>query len=142
MGASAETVAAYIADQPKAMQAVLRRIRATIRKAVPKAEETISYKIPTFKLHGRVLLHFAAWKNHVALYPAGSAAVVVAFKKELAAHDVNKGTIRFSLEEPLPIKLIERIAKFRAKEIARRQSLALARAANERAILDAARRDS
>jgi uncharacterized protein YdhG (YjbR/CyaY superfamily) len=118
MPSAAGSVATYIAAEPKAVQAVLRRMRATIRKAVPTAEETISYKIPTYKLHGRVLLHFAAWKNHVALYPAGSAAVVAAFKKELAAHDVSKGTIRFSLEEPLPIKLIERIAKFRAKEIA------------------------
>jgi uncharacterized protein YdhG (YjbR/CyaY superfamily) len=65
-----------------------------------------------------VLVHFAAWKNHVALYPAGSAAVVAAFKKELAAHDVSNGTIRFSLDKPLPLRLIERIAKFRAKEIA------------------------
>lgn len=118
MGTAARPVTEYIAAQPKAVQAVLRRMRATIRKAVPAVEETISYKIPTYKLHGRVLVHFAAWTNHVALYPAGSAAVVAAFKKELAAHDVSKGTIRFSLDEPLPLKLIERIATFRAKEIA------------------------
>lgn len=113
-----ETVAAYIAAQPKPVQTVLRRIRATIRKAVPAAEETISYKIPTYKLHGRVLLHFAGWKTHTALYPTGTTAVVAAFKKELASYEVSKGTIRFLLDEPLPIKLIERIAKFRAKEIA------------------------
>jgi uncharacterized protein YdhG (YjbR/CyaY superfamily) len=118
MAIATGSVATYIAAQPKAVQAALRRMRATVRKAVPTAEESISYKIPTYKLHGRVLVHFAAWKNHVALYPAGSAAVVAAFKKELAAHDVSKGTIRFSLDKPLPLRLIERIAKFRAKEIA------------------------
>jgi uncharacterized protein YdhG (YjbR/CyaY superfamily) len=113
-----QTVSDYIAAQPKAVQPVLRRMRATIRKALPGADETISYKIPTYKLHGRTVMHFAAWTQHVALYPAGSAAVVKAFAKELAAHDVSKGTIRFSLAEALPIKLIERIAKFRAKELA------------------------
>ncbi len=115
---ASETVSEYIAAQPKAVQVVLRRVRATIRKALPGADETISYKIPTYKMHGRTVIHFAGWTNHVALYPAGSAAVVKSFAKELAAHDVSKGTIRFSLDEPLPIKLIERIAKFRAKELA------------------------
>ncbi|MGA3037624.1 MAG: DUF1801 domain-containing protein [Vulcanimicrobiaceae bacterium] len=111
------SVADYIAAQPKTVQAVLRRMRTAIRKALPGAEETISYKIPAYKLHGKTVIHFAGWANHVALYPTGSAAVVAAFKKELSAHEVSKGTIRFSLEEPLPIKLIERIARFRAKEI-------------------------
>jgi uncharacterized protein YdhG (YjbR/CyaY superfamily) len=93
-------------------------MRAAIRKALPGSEETISYKIPTYKLQGRTIVHFAAWTNHVALYPTGSAGVVAAFKKELAVHEVRKGTIRFSLEQPLPTTLIERIARFRAKEIA------------------------
>lgn len=119
MATAADSVAKYIAAQPKAVQRALRRMRAAIRKAVPTAEETISYKIPTYKLHGRSVVHFAAWRNHVSLYPAGSAGVVATFKKELAAYEVRKGTIRFSLDEPLPTKLIERIARFRAKEIAK-----------------------
>lgn len=84
-------------------------MRAAIRRALPGAEETISYKIPTYKLHGKTVVHFAGWANHVALYPTGSAGVVATFKKELAGYDVSKGTIRFSLEQSLPIKLIERI---------------------------------
>jgi len=121
MATRSKEVTEYIAAHPKATQTALRRIRATLRTALPGAEETISYKIPTYKLHGRTVIHFAGWTNHVALYPAGSAAVLKAFAKELATHDVSKGTIRFSLDEPLPIKLIERIARFRAKEIAATQ---------------------
>lgn len=120
MAAGPKEVTEYIAEHPKATQTALRRIRATIRKALPGAEETISYKIPTYKLHGRTVIHFAGWTNHVALYPTGTTAVVAAFKKEPATNVISKGTIRFPLDEPLPIKLIERIAKFRAKEIAAR----------------------
>lgn len=118
MATQTATVDEYVAAQPKAAQGLLRRVRATIRKTVPSAEEMIRYNIPTYKLNGRPLLHFAVWAQHFGLYPAGSKAVVAAFKKELGAYDVSRGTIRFPLDEPLPLKLIERIAKFRAKEIA------------------------
>ncbi|MGH9159041.1 MAG: iron chaperone [Vicinamibacteraceae bacterium] len=108
----------YIADFPPAVQRVLDRVRSTIRKAVPDAEETISYKIPAYKLHGRTMLYFAGWKQHYSLYPANDR-LVAAFKKALAPYEVNdKGTIRFPLSEPVPVKLIEDIAKFRAKEAA------------------------
>ena len=107
----------YIANQPKPVQAALKRIRATIHKAVPNGEDAISYKIPAFRVHGRIALFYAGWTEHYSVYPAGSQAVIAKFKKELARYDVRKGTIRFSLDEPVPVRLIERIAKFRAKEL-------------------------
>ena len=109
----------YIASQPESEQGILARVRSAIRKAVPEAEETISYKMPTYKLHGGPVLYFAAWKQHYSLYPAG-ARVVAAFKDELAAYEVNKGTIRFPFSQSVPVKLIGRIAKFRAQEVAAR----------------------
>lgn len=105
----------YIATHPSDVQAVLQRVRSTIRKAVPAAEEAISYQIPTFKLHGKYAVYFAGWKQHYSIYPASSH-LVAAFKEELAPYEVNKGTIRFPLSEPVPVKLIGRIAKFLAKE--------------------------
>ena len=114
-----KSVAEYIASQPKAVQGILKRVRSTIREAVPRAEEVISYKIPTYKLHGGPVLYSGGWRKHYSLYPA-TAHVVAAFKDDLAPYEVSKGTIRFPLSEPVPVKLIERIAKFRAKEVAER----------------------
>jgi uncharacterized protein YdhG (YjbR/CyaY superfamily) len=115
-----KSVDEYIASQPEAVQGILGRVRSTIRKAVPGAEEVISYKIPTYKLHSDPVLYFAGWKQHYSLYPA-TERVVAAFMDELAPYEVNKGTIRFPLSEPVPVKLIGRIAKFRAKEVAERE---------------------
>jgi uncharacterized protein YdhG (YjbR/CyaY superfamily) len=114
-----DSVDEYIASQPEAMQGVLTRVRSTIRKAVPGAQEVISYKIPAYKLHGGPMLYFAGWRHHYSLYPATDH-VVAAFKDDLAPYKVNRGTIRFPLSEPVPVKLIKRIAKFRAKELAER----------------------
>ena len=114
-----KSVDEYIATHPEDVQAVLQLIRSTIRKAVPGAEEVISYQIPAYKLQGGRVLYFAGWKQHYSLYPA-SARLVAAFKEDLAPYEVNKGTIRFPLSEPVPVKLIERIAKLRAKEVAER----------------------
>jgi len=113
-----KSVDEYIASQPKAVQGVLKLVRNIIRKAVPKAEETISYQMPTYKLNGRPVLYFAGWKRHYSLYPA-SGNLVAAFQDALAPYEISKGTIRFPLSESVPVKLIERIAKFRAKEAAR-----------------------
>jgi uncharacterized protein YdhG (YjbR/CyaY superfamily) len=115
-----KTVDDYLAVQPQPSQVVLTRVRSAIRKALPKAEEVISYKIPTYKLNGSAVLYFAGWKQHYSLYPADNH-LVAAFQDELAPYKVNKGTIRFPLSEPVPVKLIERIAKFRAKELAQRE---------------------
>ena len=115
-----KSVGEYIAAQPEAMRGVLKRVRSTIRKALPRAEEMISYQIPAYKLHDGAVLYFAGWKHHYSLYPA-TGHVVAAFKNDLAPYEVSKGTIRFPISEPVPVKLIERIAKFRAKEVAGRE---------------------
>jgi uncharacterized protein YdhG (YjbR/CyaY superfamily) len=114
----------YIAGFPRAVRSVLERVRRAIRTAVPNAEEGISYKIPTYKMHGRPVLYFAAWTEHYSLYPSTDR-LVAAFKDELAPYEVSKGTIRFPLSEPVPVRLIERIAKFRAKEVAERSPFPL-----------------
>jgi uncharacterized protein YdhG (YjbR/CyaY superfamily) len=115
----------YISAQPKTAQVVLRRVRSTLRKALPGAEEVISYKIPAYRLHGGIVLYFAGWKQHYSLYPAGER-LVAAFKDQLASCKLSKGTIRFPLCEPVPVKLIEHIAKFRAEDAARREKSELA----------------
>ena len=84
----------YIASQSEDVQGVLKRVRSAIRKALPGADEVISYKIPTYKLHGTRVLFFAAWRHHYSLYPA-SDPVLAAFKDELAHYEINKRTIRF-----------------------------------------------
>ncbi len=114
--AAPKNVAAYIARFPRPVQTVLTRVRGIIRKAVPAAEEVISYQIPAFKLHGKPVLYFAAWKEHYSLYPSNTR-LVAAFKDELEGYERAKGTIRFPLSEPVPVKLIEGIARFRAKEV-------------------------
>jgi uncharacterized protein YdhG (YjbR/CyaY superfamily) len=121
-------VDAYIAAQHPTVQDALNRVRSAIRKALPQAEETISYKMPTYKLYGRAAVYFAAWKDHYALYLA-SAQLVAAYKDELAPYEISKGTIRFPVSAPVPVKLIEQIVKFRAKEIAGREK---AKAAKKR----------
>ena len=116
----------YIASQPTESQAILERVRKIIHQAVPGAEEVISYKMPTYKLHGTPVIHFAAWKQHYSLY-AATKPVIAAFKDELAAYEIYKGTIRFPLSQPVPVKLIGRIAKFRAKEAAEREKVKAAK---------------
>jgi len=118
---SFKSIDEYIAAQPEAARGVLECVRSSIRKAMPTAEEVISYKIPAYRLEGGLVLWFAGWKRHYSLYPAGDR-LVAAFRDELAPYEVNKGTIRFPLSEPVPEKLIEGIAKFRAKETARKKA--------------------
>ena len=100
----------YISFFPKEIQVKLKEMRATIQKAAPKAEEAISYMIPTFRLHGN-LVHFAAFKNHIGFYPG--AAGIEAFQKEFTGYETSKGTVQFPLDKPLPLKLITAITKFR-----------------------------
>jgi uncharacterized protein YdhG (YjbR/CyaY superfamily) len=107
----------YIATYPEDVQAILQRVRGAIRKAVPHADEVISYQIAGYKLNGRRVLYFAGWKRHYSLYPATDR-LVEAFTDELAPYEISKGTIRFPLSEPVPVRLIERIARFRARESA------------------------
>jgi uncharacterized protein YdhG (YjbR/CyaY superfamily) len=105
----------YIATFPEDVQVILQGVRRTIRKAVPGADEVISYQIPAYKLRGARVIYFAGWKEHFSLYPATDL-LVKAFKEEIAPYKVSKGTIRFPLSKPVPVKLIERLVKFRAKE--------------------------
>jgi uncharacterized protein YdhG (YjbR/CyaY superfamily) len=112
-----KSVDEYISSQPEPVRGTLELVRSAIRKALPGAEETISYKMPTYKLHGGTVLHFAGWKQFYSLYPAGER-LVAAFKDELQPYKINKATIRFPFTGPVPLKLIERIAKFRAQEAA------------------------
>jgi len=90
-----------------------------IRDAVPAAEEVISYKIPTYKLQGTAILYFAGWKRFYSLYPA-SKRLLAKFKEDLAPFEVNKSTLRFPFTQPVPVKLIASIAKFRVQEVAGR----------------------
>ncbi len=108
------TIDGYIAQFPKEVQAILEKIRQTVADAAPGAVEAISYQIPTFKLNGSNLVHFAAWKDHIGFYatPAGN----TAFQKELARYKMAKGSVRFPLDEPIPYDLVAEIARFRVKE--------------------------
>ena len=109
----AENITEYIAAFPKETQKVLKEVRATIKKAVPEAEEKISYGMPAFTYKG-ILVYFAGYKNHVGFYalPTGHAA----FKKELSLYKTGKGSVQFPLEKPMPLNLITKMVKFRVKE--------------------------
>lgn len=113
------SVAQYIAGFPADVQAVLQRIRLAIREAAPHAEEVISYQIPTFKLKGNVI-HFAAWKNHIGFYPGSSG--IGAFKKELSKYQNAKGSVQFTLDQPMPLSLIKKIVAYRVRENIERDS--------------------
>lgn len=121
----------YIAAQPEGARPILKRVRSTIRKAVSSAEEVISYQIPAYELPAGAVLYFAGWKQHYSLYPA-TAGLVATLKDDLAPYKISKGTIRFPLSEPVPVKLIERIAKLRAKEVAGRARAKLAQSKRRR----------
>lgn len=107
------TIDQYIAGFPPEIQAILEKIRQTIRAAAPQAEEAIKYRMPTFTLKGN-LVHFAAMKNHIGFYPTPSA--IEKYSRELAAYEGSKGAIRFQLSQPVPYALISRMVKFRVKE--------------------------
>ena len=107
------TIDEYIAGFPPEVQAILQKIRLTIREAAPDAKETISYQMPTFTLHGN-LVHFAAFKNHIGFYPTPTG--TEKFQKELAIYKGGKGSVQFPLDQPIPYGLITRIVKFRVKE--------------------------
>lgn len=110
-----ETIDEYIKTFPKDVQTILGKIRKVIGKAAPDAVEGISYGLPAFTLNGKPLVYFGAWKKHIGFYatPAGN----VAFKKELSVYQGAKGSVQFPLDEPMPYDLIEKIAKFRVREV-------------------------
>lgn len=112
-GATPESIDAYIASQPETVQSLLQQIRGIIKKAAPKAAEVISYGMPAFKGF-RVLVYFAAAKEHIGFYPTGSG--IEAFKNEFGNYKWSKGAVQFPLTEPLPVKLISKMVKFRLGE--------------------------
>jgi uncharacterized protein YdhG (YjbR/CyaY superfamily) len=111
----------YILSFPRDGQKKLRDIRSLVQKIIPQASEAIKYSMPTFVLNGN-LLHFAAFKKHIGLYPTPSA--IIKFKKELSKYSTSKGTIQFPIDEPLPINLITKIVKFRVLENLNKKNLA------------------
>ena len=110
-----ESVDAYLDDQPDDVRTTLERIRGAVRSVAPSATEMISYGIPAFHLNGRYLVYYAGFKKHCSFFPA-SGSVTERFADELADFDVSKGTIRFTVEHPIPIPLVKRIVKARIQE--------------------------
>lgn len=115
-GSKPETIDDYIATFPPDVQAILRKIRATIAKAIPKAQEKISYRIPAFALDGDII-YFAAFKKHIGIFPPVRDPKL---QKEVAPYAGPKGNLQLPLTERIPYALIGRIAKVRAKESAAR----------------------
>lgn len=116
---SFSTIDEYLALQDDDKRAALEKLRRSIRAAAPAAEECISYQLPAFRLHGKFLVAFGAATRHCAFYPGG---IVDAFRDELRAYDVSKGTIRFPPNRPLPTALVRKLVKARiAKPPARRR---------------------
>lgn len=134
-----KSVNAYIATKPKEARVVLERVRSAIRKAVPAAEEGLSYQMPVYTLNGVPVLFFAGWKEHYSLYPA-SDALVAAFEREIAPYQRSKGTIRMPLSEPVPVRLLGRIARFRAEQLTTREKSKGGRNKGREAQLDRVRR--
>jgi len=124
----AETIDSYIAAQPEAARSALETVRRVIRQALPGAVETISYKIPAFRVAGRVAIFFAGWTAHYSIYPVlpGTAAQI---GDKLTPYQVSKGTVRFPLAEPVPEALITEIALLLGKNAETRAAQAQAKKA-------------
>lgn len=110
---AAHSIDEYIAFFPADIQNTLETLRATIRAAAPDAEEQIRYQIPTFVLKGN-LVHFAAFKDHIGFYPTSSG--IAAFQQEVSRYKTAKGTVRFPINQPLPLDLIRAIVEYRVAE--------------------------
>jgi len=117
--AAPASVEAYLAACPADSRAALEHLRALIKAAAPEATETISYQIPAFRAHGRVLVWYGAFKDHCSLFP-GSMALIEALRQDLQDYDTAKGTIQFRPDQPLPAALVEQIVRARLAENATR----------------------
>ena len=117
---TAASVDDYISNSHAHAKKALSDIRKTIKAAAPKAEELISYQIPGYKYHG-MLVFFAAWKNHISLYPAPWDAEDL--KEQMSAYEGSKGTIKFPLDKPMPLTLIKKMVKYRIKQNEARAAL-------------------
>lgn len=119
--AAPSSVEDYMAALPKGSRAAMEQLRKTIKAVAPEATETISYRMPAFKDHGRILVYYAAFQDHFSLYPASNT-VMEALGDELKPYFSGKGTIRFDADEPIPVALVKRIVKARLEENAARRS--------------------
>jgi uncharacterized protein YdhG (YjbR/CyaY superfamily) len=104
----------YIDTFPADIQTILQRVRRTIKAAAPEAGEKISYGIPTFTLNGKYLIYFAGWKHHISIYPIPTGND--AFNKEIAPYVSGKGTLKFPVDKPMPLKLITKIVRLKVAE--------------------------
>lgn len=109
------TVDDYLSSFPEETQAIMRDVRKTILEAAPEASESISYGMPAYKLNGKPLVYFAAFKNHIGFYatPTGHSP----FEKALSAYKQGKGSVQFPLEQPMPLELIGDIVRYRKTKI-------------------------
>lgn len=108
-----KTIDEYIAGFPPDVQEILQKVRLTVRKAAPDAQERISYKMPAFTLNGN-LVYFAGFEHHIGFYPIPMG--IEKFKKDLAPYKQGRGSVQFPLDKPIPYGLISKIVKFRVKE--------------------------
>lgn len=109
------TIDEYHQSQSEEVREILELLRKTIKRAAPQAIEVISYGIPAFRYNGKVLVYYAAYKNHIGFYPTSNP--IINFKKELEKFKTSKGAIQFPLNKKLPLGLIQKIVKFRLKEV-------------------------
>lgn len=113
MSVSSDRISNYIASFSPQVQQILQQLRGTIQEAAPQAQEVFSYSMPAFKIN-KILVHFAAYKRHIGLYPSPSA--IEYFKEELKDYKTSKGAIQFPIHNPLPLSLITKIVQYRVKE--------------------------
>lgn len=110
-----KTIKAYIEEFPENIQTILQQVYRALEEVLPDAEETISYGMPTFKIDGKNVVHFAAFKNHIGFYPTPDG--ISEFEKELSHYKGAKGSVQFPLDKPMPLDLMKRIALFRLKKV-------------------------
>lgn len=118
MAANPRDIDEYIAEFPPETQKILKQVRITIKNAAPEADETISYGMPTFNLHGHYLIYFAGYEKHIGIYPTPVG--VRAFEKDLSQYKTGKGSVQLPLNRPMPYDLITKITEFRVRETLKR----------------------
>jgi uncharacterized protein YdhG (YjbR/CyaY superfamily) len=120
--AAYKTVDEYIATFPPGLQEILRTVRTAILEAAPGAQEAISYQVPAYRLHG-ILVYFGGFKKHYSLFAVSSESLLDTYKKELSRYEMSKGTIKFPLDEPVPVGLIGKIVRHRVEENRARETV-------------------